>query len=94
MANADTLTTSMDHGKRHLGALMQYKGGEYIPPFVAIIDIDQCLAKHKGQLTQDFGYGIPAEQTTWKYNGPSGKDAQGTWLCMVATDHFKQKLTT
>lgn len=70
-------------------AIMRYVGKDYIAPFLAAIDVEECLTKNSGVLI----VALP-DNTTKKYFWSDGKmmyDAQGQFLCGYVKEKYQQR---
>lgn len=63
-----------------VSATMLYSGERTLPPFIAVIDADDCMQRGGGVLVNILS---DADTTTyvWDSNGTKMYDAQGQFLC-------------
>ena len=66
-------------------AIMRYIGKEFSLPFVASIDVEECLVRRGGILVNRVSK-TEVLTYTWNDKGTQMLDAQGRWMC----DHVIQ----
>lgn len=73
-------------------ATMQYVNGEISDPFIAVIDVVDCMTKQNGLLINQY-IGGKTHSYFWDVNSTKLYDAQGAWLCgfsIAAAEEFKK----
>lgn len=70
--------------------VMKYSGKEYLPPFIALISVKECVDSGKGTLYNMF-FDNTAQEHTWAMDGKAMFDAQGQFLCGFTKEVLKSR---
>lgn len=72
-----------------VSAIMKYVGKDPIPPFISIIDVEECVLNSGGVIVVVF-----PDSSTQAYSWSDGNtmiDAQGQFLCGYVKEKYRQR---
>lgn len=89
----DSYERALNEHSTRVYATMQYVNGEISDPFIAVIDVVDCMTKQNGLLINKYSGG-KTHSYFWDVNGTKLYDAQGAWLCglsITVAEEFKKE---